>query len=116
MESSFENACMLLKNIETVEGEEKDKVTKSFLRKVFELLDESESKEEYLISVGYMVARKEAKRGSDVVVFFERLRDIVKGMQKDWNDARKELKKLLEYTIKLYYIKAEMGEDLCTKL
>lgn len=113
---SVKEACKLLEDIEAVRGEEEGKVTRSFLRKAFEMLDEAKSGEEYVISVGYMVARK---KGEDNINFYKRLKELVEKIDKDkknWNEMRIELKNIFEYVIKLYHIRAELGEDLCTKL
>jgi len=108
--SAVEKACELLKDIEISEdeGKEREKVTKSFLRKTLELLDKSDTKEEYLIDVGYMVARR---GGEDPKNFYKRLRTIVNELGDDW---RNELKKILEYAVKISYIKLGLGEDICT--
>lgn len=121
MSIKLEEACKLLKEIEVVKDEREEKegrVTKTFLRKVFELLEEADSKEEYIVSVGYMVARrrKEDKKEDDTLKFFRRLKGLVETKQGDWSKVRGELKGVLEYTIKLYHIKADLGEDLCTRL
>jgi len=112
MDDKFGMACELLKDITVVKEEKEGEVTKSFLRKVYELLEEAEGKEEYIISVGYMVARRKSK---NTVEFFIRLRGTVEKLQGDWSKIREELKSLLEHAIKIYYIKAEIGEDLCMK-
>lgn len=107
-------ACKLLEGIEVVEKEEEGgKVTRSFLRKAIEMLDEVNSKDEYLISVGYVVARKE---GEDNIKFFKKLRELTEGLGDNWKDTKDKLKGVFEYTIKLYHIKLKLGEDLCTKL
>lgn len=106
--SAVEKACELLKDIEISEDEEREKVTKSFLRKTLELLDKSDTKEEYLIDVGYMVARR---GGEDPKNFYKRLRTIVNELGDDW---RNELKKILECAVKISYIKLGLGEDICT--
>ncbi len=113
MTGRVELACRLLDGIEVVKGEESGKVTRTFLRKALELIEESEGKDEYIMSVGYMVARN---KGDDTVTFFKRLREEVEKIQSDWKDAKEELKKLLEYVIKVYYVRSELGEDVCTKL
>ena len=112
MTDKVEVACKLLKGIKAVKGEESGMVTRSFLRKTLELIEESEGKNEYLVSVGYMVARN---KGDDTVTFFKRLKVEVEKIQKDWKVAKEELKKLLEYVIKIHYVRSELGEDVCTK-
>ncbi|GEM_PF-1243190 len=138
MADKFGMACELLKDIDVGEEEKEEKkekegkITKSFLRKVYELLNEAEGKEDYIISVGYMVARRaaEAKKEKekkekreikvediDVVKFFKRLeRFLSEKLQGDWNKIRGELRGILEQTIKIYYIKAELGEEVCKRL
>lgn len=125
MSNNLESACKLLEGIEVVKGEderkkdEEGKVTKSFLRKVFEFLDEVESKEEFIISVGYMVARKKKKEESiketDATKFFRSLKECVEKKEGDWEKIKSELRDIMEYTIKIYTIKAELGEDLCMR-
>lgn len=110
---AVEEACRLLDGIDTVKGEIEGKVTRTFLRKVLEILDEAGNAEEYLISVAYIVARK---KGEDNKKFLDRLRKLLDKTSKDWDNAKKDLKKVLEYTIKIYQIRAELGENLCTKL
>ncbi|MEM0203758.1 MAG: hypothetical protein QXO16_07050 [Archaeoglobaceae archaeon] len=112
MSGKVESACKLLDGIEAVKGEEEGKVTRSFLRKVFELLDEVDSKEEFIISVGYIVARR---KGGDLIKFFRALRDCVEKEEGEWNKVREKLKDVLENTIKIYTIRAELREDLCTR-
>ncbi len=117
--SKIESACKLLQDIEVVEREEEGRVTRTFLRKVLELLDEVESREEFIVSIGYIVARKkgkeDVKKEKDVIKFFKNLRNCVKEKEGGWSEIRNELKDILEYAIKIYMIKAELGEDLCTK-
>ncbi|MFN3384498.1 MAG: hypothetical protein ACK401_06340 [Archaeoglobaceae archaeon] len=128
MSDALDISCKLLRDIEVLrdederrKAEKEGKVTKSFLRKVFELLDEVGSKEEFIISVGYMVARrKEEKkekedRESDAKKFFRNLREFVERKEGSWERIRDELRSVMEYTIKIYTIKADLGEDLCTR-
>lgn len=128
MSNKLDSACKLLEGIEVVkdEDEREGKVTKTFLRKVFEFLDEVESKEEFIISVGYMVARRKKKRETgkkekeetketDAIKFFKSLKECVEKKEGDWEKIKNELRDIMEYTIKIYTIKAELGEDLCTK-
>jgi len=113
---SLQIACELLKDVETVreEKEEKGRVTKTFLRKVLELVDKYDSKEEFLLSLAYMVARNKKYDEDDLVKFYRRLKDQIKRLGENWKD---DLKKIMQSVVKLYYIKAEglFEEDLlCT--
>ncbi|RLI78839.1 hypothetical protein DRP05_05960 [Archaeoglobales archaeon] len=111
---SLQIACELLKDIETIDKEEKGRVTKTFLRKVLELVDRYDSKEEFLLSLAYMVARNKKYDEDDLVKFYRRLKDQIKRLDGNWKD---ELRKIMQNVVKLYYIKAEnlFEEDLlCT--
>lgn len=113
---SLEIACSLLKDIDaSLEREERGKVTKSFLRKVAEMINEYRSKEEFLLSVAYMVARNKKHDRDDLVTFYNRLiKEIKKLDDESW---KKELAQIMENVVKLYYVKAEnlLEEDLiCT--
>ncbi|MEM0331240.1 MAG: hypothetical protein QXW84_07690 [Archaeoglobaceae archaeon] len=114
--SKVEVACKLLEGIEAVRGEEEGKVTRTFLRKAFELLDEVDSKEEFIINIGYMIARK---KGDDKIKFLKALMHHLEKEEGEWSKTRENLRGVLEYTIKIYTIRAELkeelGEDLCTR-
>jgi hypothetical protein len=115
MFDKFGKACELLKGIPIAKDEKEEKegkVTKSFLRKVYELLYEAEGKEDYILSVGYMVARRKSHNS---VEFYKRLKNIVNSLSGDWNKVREDLRGILEQVIKIGYIRAELGEDLCKK-
>ena len=112
---SLQIACELLKDIEATDREEKGRVTKTFLRKVLELVDRYDSKEEFLLSLAYMVARNKKYDEDDLVKFYRRLKEQIKKLDKD--NWKKELGEIMQNTVKLYYIKAEnlFEEDLlCT--
>ncbi len=113
MADKFVMACELLKDLPVVKEEKEGEVTKSFLRKVYELLNEAEGKEDYIISVGYMVARR---KGRNSIVFFKRLENTVNSLSGDWDKIREDLRGVLEQAIKIYYIKAELGEEVCKRL
>jgi len=119
MFDKFGKACELLKDIpiakEEKEGEKEGEVTKSFLRKVYELLYEAEGKEDYMLSVGYMVARRKSPNSNNSVEFYKRLKSIVNSLSGDWNKVREDLRGMLEQVIKIGYIRAELGEDVCKK-
>ncbi len=111
---SLQIACELLKDIETTDREEKGRVTKTFLRKVVELVDRYDNKEEFLLSVAYMVARNKKYDDDDLVKFYRRLKEQIKRLGDNW---KKELRKIMQNVVKLYYVKAEnlFEEDLlCT--
>ena len=111
---SLQIACKLLKDIETTDGEEKGRVTKSFLRKVLELVDRYDNKEEFLLSVAYIVARNKKYDEDDLVKFYRRLKEQIKMLGDDW---KKELREIMQKVVKLYYVKAKnlFEEDLlCT--
>ena len=111
---SLQTACELLKDIEITDREEKGRVTKTFLRKVLELVDKYDSKEEFLLSLAYMVARNKKYDEDDLVKFYRRLKDQIKGLDENWKD---ELRKIMQNVVKLYYIKVENlfeGDLLCT--
>lgn len=107
--------CELLKDIDAVKGEgDRGKVTKSFLRKVVELIEKYKTKEEFLLSVAYMVARNKKYDDDDLVKFYRRLKEQIKELGENW---QKELREIMQKTVKLYYVKAEnlFEEDLlCT--
>jgi alanyl-tRNA synthetase len=111
---SLQAACELLKDIDTTDKEEKGRVTKSFLRKVLELVSKYDSKEEFLLSLAYMVARNKKYDEDDLVKFYRRLKEQIKELSDDW---KKELGEIMQNAVKLYYVKAEnlFEEDLlCT--
>jgi len=98
-------ACRLLEDIEPVEIEyEKGKVTKSFLRKVLELVDKYETKEEYILSIAYMVARNKKYEEDDIVTFYRRLKNLIKELDDDWKN---KLKEIMQNVVKLYYVKLD---------
>jgi len=134
MSKKLDMACKLLENIEIVKDEEEEhkekedeegKVTKTFLRNVYRLLDEVDEREEYIISVGYIVSRKveklkEEKKKQldniDVVKFFKELKELTNKIEGEWFVVREELRSILERAIKIYYIKAaKLGEEVCKK-
>jgi hypothetical protein len=102
---SLEIACNILKDIDITDREEKGRVTKSFLRKVLEFTDKYSSKEEFLLSVAYMVARNKKYDEDDLVKFYRRLKEEVRKL--DDHGWRDELKQIMQNVVKLYYIKAE---------
>ena len=113
---SLQTACELLKDIDAVEREgDRGKVTKSFLRKVVELIEKCDTKEEFLLSVAYMVARNKKYDEDDLVKFYRRLKEQIKKLGED--NWKKELREIMQNTIKLYYVKAEnlFEEDLLCK-
>jgi hypothetical protein len=116
MFDKFGKACELLKGIPIAKDEKEEKegkVTKSFLRKVYELLYEAEGKEDYILSVGYRVAIRKSR--NYYVEFYKRLKNIVNSLSGDWNKVREDLRGMLEQVIKIAYIQAELGEDVCKK-
>jgi len=115
MFDKFGKACELLKDIPIAKEEKEGEVTKSFLRKVYELLYEAEGKEDYILSVGYMVARRKSRNSSNSVEFYKRLKNVVNSLSGDWNKVREDLRGMLEQVIKIGYIRAELGEDVCKK-
>jgi len=112
---SLQIACKLLEDIGVTDREEeKGRVTKTFLRKVLELVGRYDSKEEFLLSLAYMVARNKKYDEDDLVKFYHRLKDQIKELGDDW---KKKLGEIMQNVVKLYYIKAEnlFEEDLlCT--
>lgn len=108
-------ACELLKDIEVTDKEEKGRVTKTFLRKVLELVNKHDSKKEFLLSLAYMVARNKKHDEDDLVKFYRRLKEQIKGLGDD--NWQRELEKIMQSVIKVYYVKSEnlFEEDLlCT--
>lgn len=111
-------ACELLKGITCLkeERDDKNRVTKSFLRKIFEVAQKEETREGFLLHVGYTVAKREADPNSEILRFLQNLRNKVsKFDEKSWKEKTLEL---LEATIKLYYVKADentrqLGDEIC---
>jgi len=112
---SLEEACKMLEGIKPIKDEsssEKGAVTKSFLRKVFELIESSKTKDEFLLSVAYMVARNKKFDDDDIVKFYIRLKNFVNELSGDnWKNAVRDLMKLV---IQIYYIRASGVDEVCT--
>jgi len=95
----------LLENI-NVKKEGKGMLSNSFLRKMLELSRKSTLKEEFLLRIGYTVARNTTGRDSDLEKFFFKFKRKIKKIEN-----MKEISKLIEYLVMKYTVSSKLDKD-----